>query len=208
MSISITKLRDTFDGRVTAPGDPGYDAARKVFYGKFDRRPAAVVRPADAGEVAQVVGLAAETGLELRCGPAATAWQGIAPARGGSCRPVGHAERTAPAGTHRLARAGDRGPTVRGGRPRAGTGWGHRSVGSAGDPGRRGGFWSASTDGPSTACWRRVVTADGQVPSRRGAAGVFWAIRVWGQLRVLPASINGCTAPIGGACCCCRAAPR
>jgi FAD/FMN-containing dehydrogenase len=64
-SISIPRLRDTFDGRVTAPEDAGYDQARKVFYGKYDRRPAAIVRPADAAEVAQVVTLAADTGLEL-----------------------------------------------------------------------------------------------------------------------------------------------
>jgi FAD/FMN-containing dehydrogenase len=64
-TIEIPRLRDSFDGRVTAPDDPGYDQARKVFYGKYDRRPAAVVRPIDAGEVARVVTLAAETGREL-----------------------------------------------------------------------------------------------------------------------------------------------
>ena len=64
-SISIPRLRDTFDGRVTAPGDAGYDAARKVFYGKFDQQPAAVVRPSDAAEVAQVVTLARDSGAEL-----------------------------------------------------------------------------------------------------------------------------------------------
>ena len=64
-SISIPRLRDSFDGRVVVPGDPGYDQARKVFYGKFDRRPAAVVRPSNAAEVARVVVLAAETGVEL-----------------------------------------------------------------------------------------------------------------------------------------------
>ena len=63
--MSIPRLRDRFDGRVTAPGDPGYDQARKVFYGKWDRRPAAIVRPADAAEVAQVVGLARDSGLAL-----------------------------------------------------------------------------------------------------------------------------------------------
>jgi FAD/FMN-containing dehydrogenase len=64
-SISIPRVRDRFDGRVTAPGDAGYDQARKVFYGKWDRRPAAIVRPTDAAEVAQVVGLAGDSGLEL-----------------------------------------------------------------------------------------------------------------------------------------------
>jgi hypothetical protein len=64
-SFSIPRLRDSFDGRVVAPGDPAYDQARKVFYGKFDRRPAAVVRPSNAAEVTRVVALAAETGVEL-----------------------------------------------------------------------------------------------------------------------------------------------
>jgi FAD/FMN-containing dehydrogenase len=64
-SISIPTLRDDFDGRVTAPEDAGYDQARKLFYGKFDRRPAAIVRPTGAGEVARVVGLAREAGLPL-----------------------------------------------------------------------------------------------------------------------------------------------
>jgi FAD/FMN-containing dehydrogenase len=63
--ISIPDLRDDFDGRVTAPEDAGYDQARKLFYGKFDRRPAAIIRPTGPGEVAQVVGLARETGLPL-----------------------------------------------------------------------------------------------------------------------------------------------
>jgi FAD/FMN-containing dehydrogenase len=64
-SISIPRLRDRFDGRVTGPDDAGYNQARKVFYGKHDRHPAAIVRPVDAAEVAQVVGLARDRGLEL-----------------------------------------------------------------------------------------------------------------------------------------------
>jgi FAD/FMN-containing dehydrogenase len=64
-SISIPRLRDAFDGRVTAPGDPGYDRARTIFYGGFEQRPAAIVRPVVAAEVAQVVGLARDGGLEL-----------------------------------------------------------------------------------------------------------------------------------------------
>jgi FAD/FMN-containing dehydrogenase len=64
-SISIPELRGSFGGRVTAPDDSAYDQARKVFYGKWDRRPAAVVRPDSAEEVARVVTLAADAGLEL-----------------------------------------------------------------------------------------------------------------------------------------------
>jgi FAD/FMN-containing dehydrogenase len=64
-TIEIPRLRDDFGGRVTAPGDAGYDQARSLFYGGFDHRPAAIVRPATAGEVARVVTLAAESGAEL-----------------------------------------------------------------------------------------------------------------------------------------------
>jgi FAD/FMN-containing dehydrogenase len=64
-TISIPRLRAAFDGRVIAPDDAAYDQARAVFYGGFDRRPAVIVRPADASEVARVVELARDTGLEL-----------------------------------------------------------------------------------------------------------------------------------------------
>ena len=63
--VSIPQLRATVKGRVIAPGDAGYDEARTVFYGGIDRRPAVIVRVADATDVAHVVSLARETGLEL-----------------------------------------------------------------------------------------------------------------------------------------------
>jgi hypothetical protein len=44
LTPSIPDLREAFTGRVIAPDDPGYDEARTVFYGGFDRRPAAIVR--------------------------------------------------------------------------------------------------------------------------------------------------------------------
>ena len=45
--------------------DPGYDDARRVFFTGFDLRPAAIVRAADASDVARVVTFARETGAEL-----------------------------------------------------------------------------------------------------------------------------------------------
>jgi FAD/FMN-containing dehydrogenase len=59
------RLRAAVDGQVISPGDAAYDQARTPFYGGFDRRPQAIVRPRNATEVAQVVTLARETGLEL-----------------------------------------------------------------------------------------------------------------------------------------------
>jgi FAD/FMN-containing dehydrogenase len=63
--IQIPQLRTEFGDRVIAPDDPGYDRARTVVMGGFDRRPAVIIRPADAGDVARVVTLARDTGLPL-----------------------------------------------------------------------------------------------------------------------------------------------
>jgi FAD/FMN-containing dehydrogenase len=63
--FSLTELRAELAGAVLGPGDNGYEAARRVFLPAVDRRPAAIVRPVDAGEVARVVALAQETGVEL-----------------------------------------------------------------------------------------------------------------------------------------------
>src|SRR5687768_14128997 len=61
----VSELRASFDGRVIAPEDAAYDAARAVFYGSRNRRPAAIVRAKDAADVSCVVTLVREKGLEL-----------------------------------------------------------------------------------------------------------------------------------------------
>jgi FAD/FMN-containing dehydrogenase len=63
--LSIALLRAELAGPVIGPGEPGYDEARRVFLPSVDRRPAAIAHPLDAGEVARVIALARETGLEL-----------------------------------------------------------------------------------------------------------------------------------------------
>jgi FAD/FMN-containing dehydrogenase len=63
--MAISSLRAELDGRVITPDHPRYDDARAVFFTGFDRRPAAIVRVADASHVARVVTLARETGAEL-----------------------------------------------------------------------------------------------------------------------------------------------
>lgn len=52
-------------GRVIRPDHPEYDKARTIFIGGVDRRPAVIVRAANATDVARVVSLARETGMEL-----------------------------------------------------------------------------------------------------------------------------------------------
>jgi FAD/FMN-containing dehydrogenase len=64
-SFSIPQLRADLKGRVVVSGDTGYDEARTIFYGGFDRRPDLVVKVADASDVTRVVSLARETGLDL-----------------------------------------------------------------------------------------------------------------------------------------------
>ncbi len=54
-----------FEGRLTAPGDPGYDDARAVYNAMIDRRPGLIATCADSGDVAKVVSFAADHELLL-----------------------------------------------------------------------------------------------------------------------------------------------
>ena len=60
--VSIPDLRGELKGEVVGPEDSGYEEARQVFFKGIDRRPAAVVRAANADDVAAVVNAAREAG--------------------------------------------------------------------------------------------------------------------------------------------------
>jgi len=64
-SLSIAPLRSALAGRVITPEDAGYDVARTIFAGGFDRRPAAIARPAHATDVARVISFARDNSLPL-----------------------------------------------------------------------------------------------------------------------------------------------
>jgi len=78
-AAAIANLRTELGGRVITPDDPDYDAARTVFPGGIDRRPALIARPADAAGVGRVIALAREAGLELavRSGGHSAAGHGV-----------------------------------------------------------------------------------------------------------------------------------
>jgi FAD/FMN-containing dehydrogenase len=60
---TISTLRGAVSGRVITPGDADYDATRAIFLGGFDRRPAVIVRPVNAADVAAVIVFARDSGL-------------------------------------------------------------------------------------------------------------------------------------------------
>jgi len=57
---AVAAFRERLRGRLVAPQDAGYDAARKVWNGRIDRRPALVAFCADQDEVAAAVRFARE----------------------------------------------------------------------------------------------------------------------------------------------------
>jgi FAD/FMN-containing dehydrogenase len=77
--LSSSTLADELKGRVIEPGHPDYDEARTVFYGDVDRRPAVIVRAANADDVARAIAHAREAGLELavRSGGHSVAGHGV-----------------------------------------------------------------------------------------------------------------------------------
>ncbi len=62
---TIEQLREQVRGQVIAPQDDGYEEARGVYNAMIDRRPAVVVRAANAGDVIAAVNFAREAGIDL-----------------------------------------------------------------------------------------------------------------------------------------------
>jgi len=59
----IQDVRSTLRGELLEPDDHGYDAARTVWNGMIDRRPALIARPCGAADVIAAVNFARERGL-------------------------------------------------------------------------------------------------------------------------------------------------
>src|SRR5438094_6082501 len=59
---SIRGLKSIVRGRILSPGAEGYDAARRVYNGMIDRRPALIVHCAGAEDVQAAVRFAGDQG--------------------------------------------------------------------------------------------------------------------------------------------------
>src|SRR5437867_13105717 len=62
---TVQELPAKLRGELITPADPTYEAARKVYNGIIDRRPALIARCRDAADVIAGVGFAREHGLLL-----------------------------------------------------------------------------------------------------------------------------------------------
>jgi len=61
----IGELRAAMDGPVIAPGDAGFDDARRVFNAEIDRRPSVIARCTSTADVVAAIGFAREHRLEI-----------------------------------------------------------------------------------------------------------------------------------------------
>src|SRR4029079_19221006 len=77
MMESLTYLRDSLAGDVLTPADREHERARLCFNLLIDRRPAAIARCLDAGDVATALAFAQQRDLEIAV-------------RGGGHNPAGH----------------------------------------------------------------------------------------------------------------------
>lgn len=62
---AITEFRTQFRGTVFAPGDNGYEEARKVYNGMIDRHPALIAKCMDVADVIAAVKMAKANGLPI-----------------------------------------------------------------------------------------------------------------------------------------------
>src|SRR5690349_9105998 len=79
----VTALRATVNGTVLLPGDDGYDAARAVWNGDIDRRPAVIVRCTGPDDVAAALRYARDVGLQVAVRGGGHGYWGAAVPEGG-----------------------------------------------------------------------------------------------------------------------------
>ena len=79
--MRIDSLRNGFSGILLQPGDDGFDAARVVWNGMIDRKPAVIARCRNAADVGAAVRFARDNGLCVAIRSGATTWRAMLSAR-------------------------------------------------------------------------------------------------------------------------------
>ena len=96
----------TFQGELLRPGDDGYDAARAVWNGAIDRRPAVIARCTGAAGVAAAIRMAREQELPLAVRGGGHSIAGLATCDGGLVADLSPLKAIAVDPAKRIARAG------------------------------------------------------------------------------------------------------
>lgn len=80
---TVERFRAGVRGQILQPGDEGYDAARTIWNGMIDKKPALIVRCTGVADVMQAVDIARETGLLVAVRGGGHNWAGLAACDGG-----------------------------------------------------------------------------------------------------------------------------
>lgn len=183
---AIRELDGSIRGLVLLEGDFGYDGARALWNSQHDRRPALIVQPVDARDVANAVSFARDNGLLLAVKGGGHSWPGHSVADGAVMIDLVRLRHVDVDPVARLARVGGGAllynldfETVKHGLVTTAGVVSHTGVGGltlGGGYGRLNRRYGLTIDNLRGA---EIVTADGQVRrvSDEQDADLFWAIR-------------------------------
>jgi FAD/FMN-containing dehydrogenase len=179
-------LRAGFSGRLTQPGEDGYDACRQIFNGMHDKRPVLIARCTSAADVAAAVAFARQQRLEIAVRSGGHSVAGLSTCEGGILIDLAGLKQITVDPQARTARAG--GGVLWGEFDAATQAYGLHTPGGRVTTTGVGGFttgggygWTSSKYGLTcdNLLSAQVVLADGRVvtTSDRDLPDLFWGIR-------------------------------
>ena len=103
---AVRELGESLSGPVMLAGDPQYDAARKIWNGMHDKRPALIARCLNNDDVSQAVSFARSNNLLVAVRGGGHSWPGYSVCDGGLMIDLSQMNRVAVDAEARRARAG------------------------------------------------------------------------------------------------------